>query len=425
MSFIIEVAKRQNKVPTDAIENVVWKLLEEKKIHKNSIIVIPSVARPEFDEFTTQLHSIVFNDVPEKFEKSDFSLIYFEFSDQGPETEAIESHEAEQVAASIHWMLPNRDDGFFGLWESLVYDDNLKENLLDFAETMLHFSKMNIDQNIVSCNRLILLHGLPGTGKTSLAKALAQKLSIHMSPSYQFTHLFEINSHSLFSKWFSESGKLVMKMFQQIQEVIELESSLVCVLIDEVESIAYARGNISTNEPSDSVRVVNSVLTQLDRIKKFPNVLIITTSNLTASIDLAFLDRADIVAYIHQPSIDAVYKIISSAITELAIKGVIIPDSPEDGRDEFTIETISSFKKFKDLQKLQHFSTGNILAQVCKEANGFSGRALRKLPFLAHALFLKKSSAALREFLIALRSAVDYQKKSKDQIGQFNKPIET
>jgi pachytene checkpoint protein 2 len=172
------------------------------------------------------------------------------------------------VAASIHWILPNKDE-FFGLWESLVYDDNLKENLLDFSQTMLLFSDKKIDQNIVSCNRLVLLHGLPGTGKTSLAKALAQKLSIQMNENYEFTHLFEINSHSLFSKWFSESGKLVMKMFQQIQEVIEMEASLVCVLIDEVESIAFARGNISTNEPSDSVRVVSDFFIPLKIVFTF------------------------------------------------------------------------------------------------------------------------------------------------------------
>jgi pachytene checkpoint protein 2 len=45
--------------------------------------------------------------------------------------------------------------------------------------------------------------------------------------------LVEINSHSLFSKWFSESGKLVMKMFQKIDEFMNDEESLVCLLIGE------------------------------------------------------------------------------------------------------------------------------------------------------------------------------------------------
>lgn len=59
-------------------------------------------------------------------------------------------------------------------------------------------------------------------------------------------HLVEINSHSLFSKWFSESGKLVMKLFAQIREIVEHQQSLVCILIDEIESIAFERNSISS-----------------------------------------------------------------------------------------------------------------------------------------------------------------------------------
>lgn len=48
---------------------------------------------------------------------------------------------------------------------------------------------------------------------------------------------------------------------------------------------------MSGSEPSDAIRVVNALLTQLDQIKTFPNVLILTTSNVTGAIDLAFVDR--------------------------------------------------------------------------------------------------------------------------------------
>ena len=44
----------------------------------------------------------------------------------------------------------------------------------------------------------------------------------------------EINAHSLFSKWFSESGKLVGKMFDKIRELVEPQDSFVCVLIVRV-----------------------------------------------------------------------------------------------------------------------------------------------------------------------------------------------
>ena len=58
-------------------------------------------------------------------------------------------------------------------------------------------------------------------------------------------------------------------MFNSIYELAENPNSLVMVLIDEVESLALARKSAANrSEPGDSIRVVNAMLTQLDRIKK-------------------------------------------------------------------------------------------------------------------------------------------------------------
>lgn len=93
---------------------------------------------------------------------------------------------------------------------------------------------------------------------------------------FRYTHarLLEINSHSLFSKWFSESGKLVQRLFTSITELVEEEDGFVVVLIgtsifhrymrrnksnkiiDEVESLTAARaGAMAGTEPSDGLRV--------------------------------------------------------------------------------------------------------------------------------------------------------------------------
>ena len=67
-----------------------------------------------------------------------------------------------------------------------------------------------------------------------------------------------------------QSGKLVGKMFDKIQEFIDKKDSLVCILIDEVESLANNRKNMMHgNEPSDSMRVVNALLTRLDEVRRF------------------------------------------------------------------------------------------------------------------------------------------------------------
>jgi len=97
-----------------------------------------------------------------------------------------------------------------------------------------------------------------------------------------------------------------MQLFKGIIELCEDSNLLLCVLIglscfllvlfnmasitsclDEVESLTSARrAAMSGSEPSDSIRVVNAVITQIDRLRQYSNCLILTTSNITGALGI-------------------------------------------------------------------------------------------------------------------------------------------
>lgn len=109
----------------------------------------------------------------------------------------------------------------------------------------------------------------------------------------------------------------MLKLFSSIREVADDSNSLVMILIDEVESIAFARNSLSSSEPSDSMRVVNAVLTQLDQLQRYSNIVVLTTSNLSGTLDSAFVDRADLKQFVDYPSPVAIFHIFKSAISEM------------------------------------------------------------------------------------------------------------
>ena len=139
--------------------------------------------------------------------RAEICLHIFQLLDSEPERENVDNDDNNAVCDQ--WELPCRALSS-DLWESIVVPRGIKNRLLGYCSSSLAFADHSVDVNIISWNRMIMLHGPPGTGKTTLCKALAQKVFIRSDPGrYHSGVLLEINSHSLFSKWFSESGKLV------------------------------------------------------------------------------------------------------------------------------------------------------------------------------------------------------------------------
>lgn len=75
-------------------------------------------------------------------------------------------------------------------------------------------------------------------------------------------------------------------MFDHIESTLdEEEDTLICVSVDEVETLAAKREQaLQRNEPFDAMRAVNALLTALDRLRHRPNVVVFCTSNLITAL---------------------------------------------------------------------------------------------------------------------------------------------
>ena len=325
----------------------------------------------------------------------DFRIHVHEINEDGA---GEEREDDEEIATYKEYALPCRE--FSEYWDSLYLDEGKKLRLKNYARTALEFGNLNVNASLVAFNRVVLLHGPPGTGKTTMCKGLAQKLAIQMLDTYSEPVFVEINAHSLFSKWFSESGKLVSKLFEKIQELTDDEDTFVFVLVDEVESLAAAR-KATGAEPSDAIRVVNALLTQLDALKERKNAMVLTTSNVTDAIDVAFIDRADVKMYVGNPADAARGHILLSSINELKRVGILPPTKLEMAKDS------------------------NLFKDVVIATEGMSGRALRKLPFLTIAGMNRSMCDGPindEEFLRAVREQAMNEKRERERLG-VNKSV--
>ncbi len=119
----------------------------------------------------------------------------------------------------------------------------------------------------------ILLYGAPGTGKTLLAKAVANESE---------ANFISIKGPELLSKWVGESERAVREIFKKARQ-----ASPAIIFFDEIDSLAPRRGASSDNHVAE--RVVNQLLTEIDGLEEMEDVVVLAASNRPDIIDPALL----------------------------------------------------------------------------------------------------------------------------------------
>lgn len=158
-------------------------------------------------------------------------------------------------------------------WDDVVLPDDTRAQLMELVDV---FVKPDLARALgIQPPRGILLHGPPGTGKTTVARAMATE--IHAS-------FYEQPAADLLSKWPGESEKRVAELFARARA-----NRPSIIFVDEIDGLLRARVGDGANRWGE--RVVSQFLRELDGLTAASGVLLVGATNRPDVVDPALRER--------------------------------------------------------------------------------------------------------------------------------------
>ncbi|MBS1694631.1 MAG: AAA family ATPase [Actinobacteria bacterium] len=217
---------------------------------------------------------------------------------------------------SVHALPADHHDG---PWDHILAPQGVKERLLNHALlTLLHGPALSTMAGLP--HGLIVLSGPPGTGKTTLARGLAQTAARAVAPRGATTYV-EIDPHAFPSELLGESQRNITQLMTNTIPELAARRPHTVVLVDEVESFAVRRSSASFGaNPVDVHRATDALLAGIDAVAAdLPRVLFVATTNFADAVDEAFLSRADLVLRLALPDTATIARIIRHSLLELSV----------------------------------------------------------------------------------------------------------
>jgi transitional endoplasmic reticulum ATPase len=225
-------------------------------------------------------------------------------------------------------------------WGDIGGLEDVKRELKEAVELPLKspekFTKMGIRPV-----RGILLVGLPGTGKTLLAKAVATESE---------ANFISVKGPEFLSKWVGESEKAVRELFRKARMAAPC-----IVFIDEIDAVAGFRGGYDEGTHVTE-RVVNSLLTELDGLQNLKNVVVLAATNRPDMLDSALLRPGRFDKVIQLPAPDEKMRL---EIFKIHTKGMPLAKDVD----------------LKELAKKSEGYTGADIEGLCREAGMYAIRS--------------------------------------------------